>query len=755
MKNSRPDVFAPSPSTARRRAALQDAVVLVEDLEPRRMLAVISGTIWNDVDNNGLKDFFEDGLPGVNVFLDANQNRQFDAGERTTTTDAQGNYRFRGLDVDPDEGTTYYVYRSPTVDGIDGTFGATSPGIGGRSNAVGNFNIDIVYADNNLSDELKTVIETAIDKWEEVILGDVPDVGEIDDLQILVKGQNVDGPFNVLAFAAPTAFRDPGSAGDVGLTDFRGTPVGLPYQGEITVDLADSRADRAFVETVTHEIGHVLGIGSLWDSLLSNRGSPTVSYVGPNAIAQDSILFDRDLDSLPVEPRVEGHWSEASYGDELMTPFAASGGFGQPVENGPFAPLSRMTVGALADFGWEVNYGGSEPYGPFGIGPLPTDGLGTSDLVPFEIGAYLATADSVVDDANFGMRLNNDPAPFFFQAGPAVQQAGEDVRLLATIDTSTDSDFSGDADFRDSLVQINFYRETNDVEGLQTGEGGDELLFEDADPSGGFDIFTSTSGFPVGEQIFYARGFDQAYATVDRALVVTIVDNQTAPAAASSLQAVGTTTGNILVNFLDNSVDESGFLLEASTSPNFDVPADIKRVYLPPSEGTGAVAYDYAVNDGAVSTRYFRVRSYNTAGATKFTDQVTARTLSRGEILVDNDSAGVTVDGFTRVVSRPNSVNGTYLSGTSGSVDFDPNLSSFGNYFVFVRSVAIAEPGSVLVDIFGGDGALLRTVSLDQSQSAGADVLLGTYALGADSHIRVRQNSGTATADTVRLLPAG
>ena len=755
MKNPRQAVSTPAPA-------------LLEALEERRLLATISGNIWNDADNNGLKDFFEDNLAGVTVFLDQNTNRQLDRGEQTTVTDAKGNYQFTDLPVD-EEGSLYYVYRLPQATGVDGIFGATAPGIGGRSNAQGNFNIDIVYADNNLGDDQKTLIETAINKWEEVILGDLPDIDGVDDLQITVVGANVDGPSNVLAFAGPRAFRDPVEGGRLSIggpldggANFGsvGNGVGLPYKGQITIDLADIQPTRAFIETVTHEIGHVLGFGTLWDDYLVGRGGFSVAYSGENGVQQENLLFNDNRTTLPVEPQVEGHWDESTYGDELLTPFAANGGFTQPADGPIFAPLSRMTIGAMQDFGYDVNYAGSEPYGPFDIGVLPSDVILTAEngtIVPFEVGAFLATGDSVVDDANFGMRLNSGPNPFFFQAGPVVAQTGEPVRLLAEVDNTTDPRFTGDADFRDSLVQINFYRESNGQAGLQTGEGGDELLAQDADPSDGFDFDADTTGLPVGEQIFYARGYDQAYFTVDRAVIVNVVDGQTAPERPTALQAVGTSTKNILVNFDDNSSDESGFLLEVSDSPDFLAGTGAKRIYLPPSQGTGPVSYSFDTNADSVVSRYFRVRSFNTGGSSPFAGGIVARTLGTGEVLVDNDSPGaVTSTGdFTRTRGRTSAVNASYLRGTSGYVDFDPMLATTGRYFVFARSVATGSPGTAAVSVFGTGGGLLGTSDVDQETAGGGETLLGTFDLGPDSFVRIAAKSGVATADTVRFVPAG
>jgi hypothetical protein len=65
---------------------------------------VISGQIYNDVNGNGSRDTGDNGLSGWTVFLDANNNGTLDAGEVSTTTDANGYYRF----ADPANGT-YHV----------------------------------------------------------------------------------------------------------------------------------------------------------------------------------------------------------------------------------------------------------------------------------------------------------------------------------------------------------------------------------------------------------------------------------------------------------------------------------------------------------------------------------------------------------------------------------------------------------------------------------------------------------------------
>ena len=57
---------------------------------------------------------------------------------------------------------------------------------------------------------------------------------------------------------------------------------------------------------------------------------------------------------MPIEPRVFAHWDETRFGVEAMTPYAEALGVATPV--------SALTLSALRDLGWQVNYGAAQPY---------------------------------------------------------------------------------------------------------------------------------------------------------------------------------------------------------------------------------------------------------------------------------------------------------------------------------------------------------------------------------------------------------
>ena len=61
------------------------------------VLGSISGVAYNDLDRDGIRDPGEPALPGWTIFLDADDDGVFDAGETVASTSADGFYEFTGL----------------------------------------------------------------------------------------------------------------------------------------------------------------------------------------------------------------------------------------------------------------------------------------------------------------------------------------------------------------------------------------------------------------------------------------------------------------------------------------------------------------------------------------------------------------------------------------------------------------------------------------------------------------------------------
>jgi len=196
----------------------------------------------------------------------------------------------------------------------------------------------------------------AADRWTSVIVGDLPSVmvdGEVvDDLLILAQGVPIDGPGSILGQAGPTHLR-PESAGAASV---------LPVKGIMSFDTADlekMEEEGTLVDVITHEMGHVIGIGTIWSrkNLLGGAGTSNPTFSGQAAQAEYGALKETRPEAVPVEnmggPGTrDSHWREVVFQNELMSGFIAA------ADN----PISRLTVGSLQDLGYEVNLEAAEPY---------------------------------------------------------------------------------------------------------------------------------------------------------------------------------------------------------------------------------------------------------------------------------------------------------------------------------------------------------------------------------------------------------
>ena len=155
---------------------------------------------------------------------------------------------------------------------------------------------------------------------------------------------------------------DDGPGGRLGSAGFCYATGGMPRYGAINLDVDDVarlRASGRLVDTLTHEIGHVLGIGTAWNfggrTLLVGAGSGDPRFSGPVAVAAWATLGGSA--AVPVESEggegtADAHWRESTFDDELMTGWLS----------GPVRPLSIVTVASLADLGYSVDLNGADPF---------------------------------------------------------------------------------------------------------------------------------------------------------------------------------------------------------------------------------------------------------------------------------------------------------------------------------------------------------------------------------------------------------
>jgi Leishmanolysin len=220
----------------------------------------------------------------------------------------------------------------------------------------------------------KNAFKSAADRWTKVIVGDVPSVladGEmIDDLLILAQGVNIDGPGQILGQAGPTHLR-PASAG---------VNAFLPAKGIMsfdTADLAQMQSNGTLLDVITHEMGHVVGIGTIWTNkgLLVGGTTSNPTFKGTNAKTEYGILKGTGPVAVPVEniggPGTRNsHWRESIFKNELMSGFIAAAN----------NPLSKVTAASLKDLGYVVNMSAAEPYALPNLLQIAERGLLASDI---------------------------------------------------------------------------------------------------------------------------------------------------------------------------------------------------------------------------------------------------------------------------------------------------------------------------------------------------------------------------------------
>lgn len=208
-------------------------------------------------------------------------------------------------------------------------------------------------------------------KWESIIFGDVPDIqvtiapnacltGQpgmneiVDDVVIFAAIDSIDGLGKILGRAGPCFVRSFKNFPVVGVMEFD------------SADVANLIAGGSFGLVIQHEMGHVLGYGTIWqaDGLLANpSGCDTTQdphFTGSQALA----AFDRigginyvASAKVPVENHggagtCDGHWRESVFKNELMTGFLNIGS----------NPLSLETVASMGDLGYLVTYTAADPY---------------------------------------------------------------------------------------------------------------------------------------------------------------------------------------------------------------------------------------------------------------------------------------------------------------------------------------------------------------------------------------------------------
>jgi leishmanolysin len=258
-----------------------------------------------------------------------------------------------------------------------------------KAGAASPFSITIRFR-GGLNAKQEKAFTAAAKRWTKVIVGDLPPVtvqGEVvDDVLIEAEGTAIDGPGNILGQAGPTALR-PANAGKAAY---------LPAKGIMsfdTADLAQMQKNGTLNDVITHEMGHVLGIGTVWKrkKLLKGAGSQNPSFRGKATMAEYGKLKGTASTAVPVENTGgagtrDSHWRETVFVNELMTGFVGNAG----------NPLSRLTTASLQDLGYVVELKKAEKYGLPSLMAMAEKGALTAHVAPINQGVMLPSIPIVL-----------------------------------------------------------------------------------------------------------------------------------------------------------------------------------------------------------------------------------------------------------------------------------------------------------------------------------------------------------------------
>lgn len=244
------------------------------------------------------------------------------------------------------------VAMSTSIPGVQVVFTVTA--------VVSMFDITVRYIDGAPSARQQLAVQRAVDKWKSVITSGsgtskvvvptgacgrdwAPALNEnVTNVLILAKIGTIDGPGKVLGNANSCVLHSSTQLTVLGTMFFD------------SEDLAGLEGNGLVDALLLHEMGHVLGIGSQWNSkgLMNGRGGSDPIFTGAAALLQFPLIGGASYAGRPVPVENSGgsgtadvHWRETVFRNEIMTGYLNSG----------LNPLSRVTVASLQDLGYAVN----------------------------------------------------------------------------------------------------------------------------------------------------------------------------------------------------------------------------------------------------------------------------------------------------------------------------------------------------------------------------------------------------------------
>ena len=236
--------------------------------------------------------------------------------------------------------------------------------------AHGAFSINLQF-NNDLDAQYQSAFTEAATFWESIIIDYRVNSPLLNGININATLTAIDGPGGVLGSAGPTDVL----GGNVLLNgDINPSHVLWATSGDMNFDIDDVDnliVAGSFNNVIQHEMGHVIGLGTLWNldigdgNIYNNVLSPEnqFQYVGVHALTAYQNEFDPDATFIPIEEgggpgTAGGHWDEVDNGAGL-TGITDPDGRDMAFElmtgwlNAPTF-LSETSIAQFKDIGYEV-----------------------------------------------------------------------------------------------------------------------------------------------------------------------------------------------------------------------------------------------------------------------------------------------------------------------------------------------------------------------------------------------------------------
>lgn len=252
--------------------------------------------------------------------------------------------------------------------------GVATPATFTATGVPSSYHVDVRFLTSMTANQ-QAAFDSAAAQWARVIFGDVTDVPgvstpaggppgtscqrpevpavneTVDDVIIFAIVQTIDGEGQILGSAGPCLIRTGGDARSImGIMRFD------------IEDLPNLEAQNLLRPVILHEMGHVLGLGTLWPAkgLITGAGGSDPFFTGAQARAAFDEIGGTGYTGggkVPVENTGGGgtrdaHWRESVFTNELMTGFINLGS----------NPMSIVTAAQFADLGYQVNLGAADAF---------------------------------------------------------------------------------------------------------------------------------------------------------------------------------------------------------------------------------------------------------------------------------------------------------------------------------------------------------------------------------------------------------